>query len=123
VTESSQSMFAPENLSDQELSRHRNLAALQDAGIEPYPARVRRSHTIADARALYETWKDAARRDGAANADEVSVSIAGRLKRIRVMGKMSFADLEDGTGQIQIASVVMTCLKAGTTPSGRSWSI
>jgi lysyl-tRNA synthetase class 2 len=93
VTESSHSMFASENLSDQELSRHRNLAALQDAGIEPYPARVKRTHTIADARELYE----------AGNAGDQNVSITGRLKRIRVMGKMSFADLEDGTGQIQIA--------------------
>ncbi len=93
MTESSHSMFAPESLSDQELSRHRNLAALQDAGIDPYPARVKRTHTIAEARALYE----------AGDAGDQEVSVTGRLKRIRVMGKMSFADLEDGTDQIQIA--------------------
>jgi lysyl-tRNA synthetase class 2 len=30
------------------------------------------------------------------------VTITGRLRRIRVMGKMSFADLEDGSGLIQL---------------------
>jgi len=84
--------FAPENLSDQELARMANLRALQEAGIEPFPARVTRTHTIADTRALYESGE----------AGEQQVAIAGRLKRIRVMGKMSFADLEDGSGQIQI---------------------
>ena len=38
--------------------------------------------------------------EGGAGDDPVTVT--GRLKRIRVMGKMSFADLEDGTGQIQL---------------------
>jgi lysyl-tRNA synthetase class 2 len=92
VTESASGMFAPENLTDQERARLHNLQALRDAGIEPYPARAKRTHSIAAARALYE----------AGAADGLQVSVVGRLKRIRVMGKMSFADLEDGTGNIQI---------------------
>ncbi len=86
------SPFESERLTDQERSRLQNLQALIEAGIEPYPARTRRTHTIAQARALYESGADS----------QGPVSVAGRLKRIRVMGKMSFADLEDGTGQIQI---------------------
>ena len=86
--------FAPETLSDQEQARLAHLNALRDAGIDPYPARVTRTHAIADARALYE----------AGQAEGVEVSVTGRLKRIRVMGKMSFADLEDGSGQIQIVA-------------------
>ena len=86
--------FAPETLSDQEQARLAHLNALRDAGIDPYPARVARTHAIADARALYE----------AGQAEGVEVSVTGRLKRIRVMGKMSFADLEDGSGQIQIVA-------------------
>ncbi len=85
-------LFAPENLSDQEQARLRNLQGLIDAGIAPYPARVQRSHTIAQARALYERGE----------AGDTPVTVTGRLKRIRNMGKMSFADLEDGSGQIQI---------------------
>ena len=80
--------FTRNDLTDQEQARLANLEALRAAGIEPYPARVKRTHTIADARALYE--------GGEAGDDPVSVT--GRLKRIRVMGKMSFADLEDGSG-------------------------
>ncbi len=92
MTDAAESLFAPEHLTDQEQARLHNLQALREAGIDPYPARVKRSHSIAAARALYE----------ANDLGDEPVSIAGRLKRIRVMGKMSFADLEDGTGQIQI---------------------
>jgi lysyl-tRNA synthetase class 2 len=92
VTDALHSRFDPAALTDQEQSRLKNLYGLIQAGIDPYPARVRRTHTIAEARALYES--------GAA-ADLV-VTVTGRIKRIRVMGKLSFADLEDGTGQIQV---------------------
>lgn len=85
-------LFDPERLSDQEQSRLRNLQGLIDAGIDPYPARAKRTHTIAAARTLYEQGK----------SEGQEVSVAGRLRRIRVMGKMSFADLEDGTGVIQL---------------------
>jgi lysyl-tRNA synthetase, class II len=91
VTDSPLDLFEPGNLSDQEQARLTNLQGLIAAGIDPYPARVQRTHTIAEARALYES--------GA--LDEV-VTVAGRIKRIRIMGKMSFADIEDGTGTIQV---------------------
>ncbi|MCB0044084.1 MAG: lysine--tRNA ligase [Caldilineaceae bacterium] len=87
-----QELFAPENLGDQERARLANLEALRAADVATYPARVKRTHTIAQARALYE--------QGDAGVEPVTVT--GRLKRIRVMGKMSFADLEDGSGQIQL---------------------
>ena len=92
VSEPIHPMFDPANLSDQEASRLRNLEALVAAGIEPYPARVKRTHTIADARDLFD-------RDEAGDAP---LTVTGRIKRIRIMGKMSFADLEDGTGSIQM---------------------
>jgi lysyl-tRNA synthetase class 2 len=85
-------LFDPERLSDQEQSRLKNLQGLIEAGIDPYPARAKRTHTIAAARALYEQGK----------SEGQEVSVAGRLRRIRIMGKMSFADLEDGTGVIQL---------------------
>ena len=92
MAESPHHQFDLELLSDQERSRLNNLQQLRAAGIEPFPARVHRTHTVAQARALFDA-------DGAADA---TVSVCGRLKRIRIMGKMSFADLEDGSGQIQI---------------------
>ncbi|MEM7126105.1 MAG: lysine--tRNA ligase [Chloroflexota bacterium] len=92
MTTSPETLFAPENLTDQENARLNNLQSLIEAGIQPYPAQTKRTHTIAQARQLYET---------APSSDE-SVSVAGRIRLIRVMGKMSFAVLEDGTERIQI---------------------
>ncbi|MCB9114229.1 MAG: lysine--tRNA ligase [Caldilinea sp.] len=92
MSESIHPIFEPANLSDQERSRLHNLEALVAAGIEPYPARVKRTHTVADARALFERG----------DAGEDAVTVTGRIKRMRIMGKMSFADLEDGTGSIQL---------------------
>ncbi|MEZ4870393.1 MAG: lysine--tRNA ligase [Caldilineaceae bacterium] len=92
MSDSPHDLFAPERLSDQEQARLQNLQTLLDAGVDPYPARVQRTHTIAAARSLYANHSD----------QEHVVTVTGRLKRIRVMGKMSFADLEDSTGQIQL---------------------
>ncbi len=91
MTDASTELFAPERLTDQEQARHNNLAGLIAAGVEPYPARVHRTHTIAQARALFDAGQLGA-----------EVAVTGRLKRIRIMGKMSFADLEDGTGIVQV---------------------
>ena len=77
--------FDPANLSDQEAARLANLQSLVQAGVQPYPARVRRTHTIAEARVLYD--------DGQAGDQQVTVT--GRIKRMRIMGKMSVADLQD----------------------------
>jgi len=91
VSDSPYPLFDPAHLTDQEQVRLQNLQTLIAAGVEPYPARVQRTHTIAEARALHA--------EGNATGE---VSIAGRLKAFRNMGKVSFADLEDGTGQLQI---------------------
>ncbi len=85
-------MFDPATLSDQEAARLAGTRALTAQGIDPYPARVRRTHLIAEARALYDNGE----------ADDLQVTVTGRIKRMRIMGKMSFADLEDGSGIIQI---------------------
>ncbi|MDQ3249154.1 MAG: lysine--tRNA ligase [Chloroflexota bacterium] len=92
MSDSSHPLFDLAGLTDQEQARRHNRQTLVDAGIDPYPARVQRTHTVAAARLLHES--------GAAGTQPVTV--AGRLKAIRTMGKISFADLEDGTGHIQI---------------------
>ena len=102
MSETTHPLFDPANLTDQERARLHNLQTLLDAGIDPYPARVERTHTIAAARALHAEQLQAGQNEAGQSEAEPVVSVTGRLKRIRVMGKMSFADLEDGTGQIQI---------------------
>jgi len=68
--------------------RLRKLEQLREAGVHPYPERFERTHTLAEARELPE---------GAA------VTTAGRIYQRRVMGKLTFATLQDLGGQIQIA--------------------
>jgi lysyl-tRNA synthetase class 2 len=61
--------------------------------VDPYPLRVERTHTISEAIAAFQS---------AAEGDEVRVTITGRLKSIRIMGKSSFAHIEDGSGRVQL---------------------
>ena len=91
MTNSPLDLFEPGNLTDQERARHENLAGLIAAGIDPYPARVTRTHTIAAVRELHES-----------GAGDEEVTVTGRLTRNRDMGKLSFADIEDGSGKSQV---------------------
>ena len=69
------------------------LTRLRQRGIDPYPARVQRTHTAAQALAAFECVPE---------ADQVSVQVAGRLMSVRVMGRSTFAHVADSTGHIQI---------------------
>ena len=86
----------PEELSDQEQQRLIKLQRVREAGIDPYPPRVKRSHTASEACHLLEETE--------ANGEHetASVDVAGRLMSIRDMGKSAFAHILDGSGQIQI---------------------
>lgn len=84
-----------ENLSDQVQQRLLKLERLRQRGVDPYPARAQRTHTALQAIAAFEMTE----RNGGENP---TVQIAGRLRAIRVMGKSTFAHLEDGSGRIQI---------------------
>jgi lysyl-tRNA synthetase, class II len=82
-----------EELTDQEQQRRLKLERLYQAGIDPYPARAERTHTVAQASAALA---------GSAQGAEPAVTVVGRLVSIRVMGKSSFAHVEDATGRIQL---------------------
>lgn len=76
-------------LSEQEIVRREALSKLRDLGIEPYPA------------ALFPINSDSA--DIKQNFEEgKEVIIAGRLMSRRIMGKASFAEVQDGKGRVQI---------------------
>jgi lysyl-tRNA synthetase class 2 len=83
-----------EQLTDQEQQRRIKLARLREQGIDPYPPRARRTHTAAGAAATLD--------DTPEGAEPVVVTVVGRLVSIRVMGKSSFAHIEDSTGRIQL---------------------
>ncbi|MGN0226404.1 MAG: lysine--tRNA ligase [Prevotella sp.] len=78
-------------LSEQEIVRRQCLQELRDMGIEPYPAAE--YPTNAFSTDIRETFSD---------GDNTEVSIAGRLMSRRVMGKASFAEIQDSKGRIQV---------------------
>lgn len=63
-------------------------------GIEPFPTRAERTHTSAQAIAAFEAAETA--------GQEVRVTLAGRIRAARPMGKITFAHIEDGAGRIQL---------------------
>jgi lysyl-tRNA synthetase class 2 len=73
---------------EQRLSK---LAQFRERGIPVYPSKVKRAHTAAEALASFQ---DA--------GSEEEFQVAGRLVSIRVMGKSSFAHIEDSSGRIQL---------------------
>lgn len=80
-------------LSEQELVRREALDRLVELGIDPYPPETFQVNVTAkDIKNHYEQRK----------LDYKDVSIAGRIMTKRVMGKASFAELQDDTGRIQL---------------------
>ena len=76
-------------LSDLELQRRETLKKLREMGIDPFPA------------ALYPvTDHTASIKDDFQDGKEVC--LAGRMMSQRVMGKASFAELQDATGRLQV---------------------
>ena len=80
-------------LSEQEIIRRQSLQELRHMGIDPYPAAEFPTNAFStDIRAEFKDDEDEKR----------EVRIAGRLMSRRVMGKASFAELQDSKGRIQV---------------------
>ncbi len=79
-------------LSEQEIIRRQAREALEQAGINPYPAEKYAVNITA--REIRENFRD--------ENDFQDISIAGRLMSRRIMGSASFAEIQDSTGRIQI---------------------
>ena len=82
-----------EHLSEQEQLRRKSLAALREAGINPYPAEC--FDVNATAHSIAEGYD-------AAPESFQTVTIAGRMMSRRIMGSASFFELQDHTGRIQV---------------------
>ena len=76
-------------LSEQEIQRRETLTKLREMGIDPYPADL---YAVSD-------YADELKNNF---ADGKKVCLAGRMMSQRIMGKASFAELQDSTGRIQI---------------------
>ncbi|HSU50332.1 MAG TPA: lysine--tRNA ligase [Segetibacter sp.] len=88
-------MITNQQLSEQELIRREKLTALQNAGIDPYPAALYAVNTTSVK--IKENYKGEENK-----ADFTDVCIAGRLMSVRDMGKAAFAVIQDSVGKIQV---------------------
>jgi len=78
-------------LSEQEIGRRESLQELRNMGIDPYPAAEFPTNAFStDIKAEFK------------EEDNREVVIAGRMMSRRVMGKASFAELQDSKGRIQV---------------------
>ena len=78
-------------LSEQEIGRRQSLQELRNMGINPYPAAEYPTNAFStDIKADFKDDEDR------------EVVIAGRMMSRRVMGKASFAELQDSKGRIQV---------------------
>lgn len=70
--------------------RRNKLEEIKKAGIDPYPSTAHRTHTNKEAL------------DGFDNLQNQEVTLVGRIRSWRDMGKIIFAHIEDGSGKIQV---------------------
>jgi lysyl-tRNA synthetase class 2 len=83
--------------SEQQLQRRQNLAELTALGIDPYPRKFERTHTVTD---LVGAYSEAA--GETLEAERPRARVAGRILAIRSFGKANFLALSDGLARIQV---------------------
>jgi lysyl-tRNA synthetase class 2 len=71
------------------------LDSLRRRGIEPYPVRFDRTHTLGELRERFGAL-------GPGHETDHTVRVAGRAMLLRHHGKLAFADLRDRTGNVQL---------------------
>ena len=82
------------SLNDLEQIRYERMLALRELGIEPYPTRAKRTHTTKEAIEAFEVLEDQ-------EDVVVNVTLAGRIRSKRAMGKICFMHIEDMDGRLQ----------------------
>jgi len=75
--------------------RLEKMAKLKEMGIDPYPRRVDRTHSVQEAVDLFLAGEEGS------EEVEIQAVLVGRIRSVRPMGKVIFAHVEDGTGRIQ----------------------
>ena len=85
------------SLQEQREQRLRNLDSLVERGFERYPYTFARTHHAAELQARFPDPEA-----GGELSDE-PVTVAGRLMLLRMLGKLTFATLQDASGRIQVS--------------------
>ncbi len=89
----SMSEWQPTSLEQQRLAK---LERLAEQDIDAFPLRVQRTHQAAEACSAFEAT------ESEAEPEEIAVVVCGRLVSVRDMGRTVFANIEDGSGRIQL---------------------
>lgn len=76
----------------EETDRRSRLKRLEDAGKNPFPSKVQRTHTLKQVLDEFE----------ALEASQSSISVVGRVRALRQHGKLLFLKLEDGFSEGQL---------------------
>jgi lysyl-tRNA synthetase, class II len=79
-----------EEQTDPLVIRREKLRRLRELGVDPYPHHFHRTHGAGEIHARF------------AELEAQSVSVAGRLRSLRPMGKAAFGHIEDASGEIQL---------------------
>lgn len=79
-----------ERLEDIINHRKKKLQNLLDSGIDAYPSETARTHSNSEVLENFESLQ------------EQQVTLVGRIRSMRGMGKLIFAHIDDGTGRIQV---------------------
>lgn len=76
--------------------RLQKIQKLNELGIPAYPTRSYINSTIKEACDAFE------KAEKAGSDQPIEVTVAGRMRSLRIMGKLAFTHIEDGTGRIQL---------------------
>ncbi len=87
------------SLTEIEQNRLAKLERLQERGESPFPHRAERTHSIAMA-TQYFSERSSDKEENEENGLEIT--LCGRLRAVRTMGKLAFAHIEDVSGRIQL---------------------
>lgn len=79
-------------MSEEAIIRLEKLKAIKDAGINPYPAKSKRTSTNHEAVLNFKEW----------SKKNKKITLAGRLMSVRGHGGAMFADLKDESGKLQL---------------------
>ncbi len=79
-------------LDDLRQARLEKLERIKNAGIDPYPAKSKRTKTVAEALGDFDKLAES----------KEPIVLTGRLRTFRSHGALTFADIEDQSGRIQL---------------------
>lgn len=85
-------------LNDLEKIRLNKIEQMRMEDVEPYPTRNEVDHFIKDAILIFESGEG---QEGTL-ASSPAITVAGRIRSKRSMGKLAFCHIEDGSGRIQL---------------------